>query len=83
MTDSVPGSAACDPTTEAGRRELDRVAGLPQNTSDRAEAWLSRGHEWVEVSAFAGRFCARCGVDEDDQDDVRWNICCPEAAHVD
>lgn len=28
-------------------------------------------HMWVEVLAFGGRFCARCGVDEDDYDDPR------------
>lgn len=24
------------------------------------------GHDWREVSGFAGRFCGRCDVDEDD-----------------
>ena len=103
MPDPRASAATPDPSTEAGRREMDRQAGLAQEVSDAAEAWLSgnvavpspaeradyrngatvpRGHEWVEVSAFAGRFCSRCGVDEDDQDDVRWDSCQPEAAHA-
>lgn len=34
------------------------------------------GHDWREVSGFAGRFCGRCDVDEDDEDDPRRETCC-------